>query len=59
MAISLTTAIYFWIVCVNCSLLLKYPKLDKAEHNFETDVFSYVLWKFEKNSLKPAGAQLS
>jgi hypothetical protein len=26
--------------------------------NFETDVLSYVLWKFEKNWLKPAGEQL-
>jgi hypothetical protein len=60
MAISSTTAIYFWIVWVNCSLLLKYPKLEKSrEHVFETDVFSYVLvWKFKKNSLKPAGEQL-
>jgi hypothetical protein len=32
--------------------------LKKAEHNFETDVFSYVLWKFEKNWLKPAGEEL-
>jgi hypothetical protein len=43
---------------VNCSLLLKYPKLKKAEHDFETDVFSYVLRKFEKNWSKPAGEQL-
>jgi hypothetical protein len=43
----------FLLISIKISKIRK-----KAEHTFETDIFSCVVWKFEKNLLKPAEEQL-
>jgi hypothetical protein len=43
----------FLLISIKISKIRK-----KAEHTFETDIFSCVVWKCEKNLLKPAEEQL-